>query len=300
MVRNTGNAALTLQAIDDPNCTNISGPGQATLQPGESTGYECEHVLTAVGTWMNEAEVETTTGKRQHSNKVEVEVPAQESFKVEKAQKLLGEVSFTTSKLTGKLGELVDYQITVTNTGNTRLTLRAISDPNCSNITGPGRAALEAGESTTYACEHLLTSVGTWTNEAEVESTTGKRERSNKVEVEVPGAESFKVEKKQKLFGEPAFTTAKLVGKVGETVQYEIIVTNTGSTRITLKAMKDANCSDIQGPGKSELAPAESTAYTCEHVLAAGTWVNEATVETPAKSENPTGSKSKCRPRSRP
>ena len=278
IVTNTGEAALKLEKMTDANCTGISGPGKTQLAAGESTTYTCEHVLTSVGTWTNEAEVEGNH-KTEKTNKVEVEVPAVEAFTVEKEQKLSGEGAFTTSKLTGKLGETVDYEIIVTNTGNVALTLEKMTDANCTGISGPGKTQLAAGESTTYTCEHVLTSVGTWTNEAEVEGNhkTGK---TNKVEVEVPAVEAFKVEKEQKLSGEGAFTTSKLTGKLGETVDYEIIVTDTGNTSVTLEKMTDANCTGISGPGKTQLAPGESTTYTCEHVLASvGTWTNEAEVE---------------------
>ena len=93
------------------------------------------------------------------------------------------------------------------------------------------RVAWRSERSTTFTCEHLLTSVGSWTNEGTVTGTppsgTGVTHTSNQVVVNVPAESSFTVEKKQKLAGE--FTTAELAGKVGETVHYEIIVTNTGN-----------------------------------------------------------------------
>ena len=48
-----------------------------------------------------------------HSNEVEVEVPANEGFTVKKEQQLSATSgSYTTAKLTGKVGETVDYLIT--------------------------------------------------------------------------------------------------------------------------------------------------------------------------------------------
>jgi uncharacterized repeat protein (TIGR01451 family) len=283
-VANTGNVPIEITKLADANCTDLSGPSQPTLALNEHATYTCEHQLVSTGTWVNEAEAE---GARtvEKSNKVEVEVPTHEAFQVEKEQKLFGELYFTKAKLTAKLGETVDYQIVVKDTGTATITLSAINDPNCTKMAGPGQAVLKPGEQTYYTCEHVLATAGTWTNTAEVETTTAGKERSNTVEAEVPAQESLKVVKEQKLFGQPSFTREKLTGKVGETVDYQITVTNTGNTKVALKAFSDPNCTNIHGPGKAELAPGEETSYTCEHVLAAGKWINVATVETPSKSE---------------
>ena len=220
IVKNTGEASLKLEHISDPNCTNIVGPAKEVLASGESTFYTCEHVLTEVGTYTNVATV-TGNEKPKESNKVVVKVPA-EAFTVEKEQKITGE--FTKAELTGKIGQTVFYKIIVKNTGEASLKLESISDPNCTNIVGPAKEVLAAGESTFYTCEHVLTEVGTYTNVATVTGNEKPKE-SNKVVVKVP-AEAFTVEKEQKITGE--FTKAELTGKIGQTVFYKIIVKNTG------------------------------------------------------------------------
>ena len=126
----------------------------------------------------------------------------------------------------------------------------------------------------------MLTAVGSWTNEGTITGTppggTGVTHTSNQVVVNVPAESSFTVEKKQKLAGE--FTTAELAGKVGETVHYEIIVTNTGNVPLKISNVVDVNCTGMTG-GASEIGVGGSTIFTCEHTLAsAGPYVNEATV----------------------
>ena len=69
---------------------------------------------------------------------------------------------YTTAILTGKVGEKVDYEMLVTNTGNTSLTL-VLSDPHCDpgTLTGPfggisSDGTLAAGQQTVYFCSHVL------------------------------------------------------------------------------------------------------------------------------------------------
>ncbi len=286
VVTNTGNTSITLANITDPNCGAMMGPSQSTLAPKEHAEYTCEHELTSEGAWHNVATVEDTGGLHKESNEVEVEAKAP-LLKVEKEQQI-GAGSYTRERIEGKLGEVVHYKIIVTNNGAVAVTLRAISDPNCENMSAPTKSTLGPGESAEYTCEHALTSVGVWLNTAEVETTTHVVAKSNTVEAEVPepGApEEFSVVKEQRL-ATGSYTTSRLVGKVGETVFYLIKVTNTGKSQVHLTAISDPNCTNIVGPGKAELGLGESTEYTCEHTLT-GTqpWINVATVESTHVSE---------------
>ena len=101
---------------------------------------------------------------------------------------------------------------------------------------------------------------------------------SNQVIVYDP---SFTIEKLQKLPTENVFTPFEVFGKVGETVQYEIIVRNTSSVPVTFSNFVDNNCSNLAGgPGANPVPPGEVTIYICEHTLATiGEWANEAGVE---------------------
>jgi hypothetical protein len=80
-------------------------------------------------------------------------------------------------------------------------------------------------------------------------------------------APGFKVVKEQKI-GNGTFTTNTLTGSVGQTVQYEIIVTNTGNTALTFTHFSDPHCQTIEGgPGTTAVQPGDSTVFTCDHVL---------------------------------
>ena len=229
-------------------------------------------------------------------------------FTIEKLQRIAGGGTFVKTPLTGSIGQSVEYEILVSNTGDTPLSLSGFSDAHCDAGTlhgGPGAEALAAGGVAIYTCTHLLASPGTWLNTATVEGTppggapTGHE--SNTVEVEVPpahGESGFTVDKLQRIAGEGAFTHSPLTSTVGKTVEYEIVVENTGQVPLTLSGFSDPKCDPgtlAGGPGEAPLAPGESTTYTCSHVLGEGTWANVAAVsaagpgeETPSPLESPT------------
>jgi uncharacterized repeat protein (TIGR01451 family) len=208
-------------------------------------------------------------------------LPVAPEFTIEKLQRLEGQGSFTKSELTGEIGEVVDYEIVVTNTGNTPLEFSNFVDTKCEGIAGgPGGKPVAPGQSTTYTCTHTLTTFGTWTNVATVQGNegTGTKE-SNKVVVKVPPHPGFTIEKFQRLGGQGAFTKNELIGQIGQTVEYEIVVTNTGNVTLKFSHFTDTKCEGIAG-GASELAPGASTTFTCSHKLTSvGIWTNAATIE---------------------
>jgi hypothetical protein len=205
-VTNTSHVPETFTAFTDPHCdagTISGGPGAIAVAPGESTTYTCDHVLTSIGSWVNEATVTgNTVGGRpmtQTSNQVVVTVTApisptpEPSFTVEKLQRIGSTSTFTTATLTGAVGSTVEYEVIVKNTGNVGLKFSSFSDPKCDPGTiagGPGEAEVAPGGSTTYTCTRKLTSTGTFTNVATVTGTPPHEApmtlMSNPVEVVVP------------------------------------------------------------------------------------------------------------------
>ncbi len=217
------------------------------------------------------------------------------SFTIEKVQEIAGSGDgFTKLPLKGAVGQTVDYQMTVTNTSQFAETFSEFTDAHCDPGTiagGPGSNPVAPGGSSTYTCDHALTQSGTYTNEAMVTGTTAGgtplRLSSNQVLVEVPEKpvvpQEFTIEKQQKIAGSSTgFTTSTLTGAVGQTVEYQIVVTNTGTVAVTLSNFTDAHCDAGTiggGLGEASLAPGSSTTYTCRHVLTSpGNFVNEATV----------------------
>jgi hypothetical protein len=146
---------------------------------------------------------------------------AEPAFTIEKRQQIAGSGgSFTAMPLTASLNETVNYEIIVKNTGTVPETFGELSDTHCEAISGgPGTRPLQPGEAATYTCLHVLSAVGTYTNEATITATTvgglPLTQTSNRVEVSVPPKSpppstpnktgSFTVEKPQE--GPPSVQT---------------------------------------------------------------------------------------------
>jgi uncharacterized repeat protein (TIGR01451 family) len=281
VVTNTGDSTLTFSPLTDPNCTDISPAGTTELEPQESETFTCETLLSEPGPWSNEAEIEAGE-QREVSNEVLVEVPEEPEFTVEKLQAIKGSGNgFTTGELAGTAGQTVEYEIIVANMGNTTLSFSPLEDTNCTNISPAGETELAPGDSETFTCEHTLTTPGQiWSNEVTVQSGE-LSEDSNEVFVRTLEQPEFTIEKLQQIQGsDTPFTQGELAGKLGETVDYEIVVSNTGARALTFAPLEDANCTNVSPAGATELAPAASETFTCQHSLtAAGTWTNVAAIE---------------------
>ena len=217
-------------------------------------------------------------------------VPA---FTIEKRQRIAGGTSgYTTSTLPGQVGQTVEYEILVTNTGNVPLTLSDFTDTHCGTASGPlGGDVLPVDGKTQYTCTHVLGEGGSYVNEATVTGTPPEGEgtpvarTSNPVvvEVPVPPAPAFSIEKLQRIAGGTGSnTTSTLSGQTGQTVDYEIVVHNTGNVALTLAGFSDERCDAgtlSGGPVGGILAAGASTNYTCSHLLdeadqAAGSYAN--------------------------
>jgi Regulator of chromosome condensation (RCC1) repeat len=99
--------------------------------------------------------------------------------------------------------------------------------------------------------------------------------------VTVTTASYFTIEMLQRIEGESSYTTSELRAKAGQTVQYEIVVENTGSSTLKFAPLKDKDCEDISPSTSSELGAGESETFTCEHTLGAVVfrYVNKASIE---------------------
>lgn len=213
-----------------------------------------------------------------------VECPPAPAFTIEKLQRI-GSGAFTTSTLEGDVGQTVDYEIVLKNTGNVPLSFSSLMDANCDEGTltgGPGESPLAVGASAIYMCTHALSaedrSAGSRSNRASTTGTPpdgdGSRvtHTSNTVIVTLaPPAPAFTIEKLQRIPADGgSFTTSTLTGAVGQTVDYEILVDNTGDVPLTLGSLSDSQCDAgtiTGGPVGGTLEAGESSTYNCNHVL---------------------------------
>jgi len=221
------------------------------------------------------------------------------AFTIVKRQEIAGSGrGFTTAPLVGTIGQTVEYEILVTNTELfLEETFSEFTDRHCVAGTGgyspfmssSGTIRLAPGASTTYTCSHVLTSTGPYTNEASVTGTSvfeiPVTQTSNQVVVEALPAPKpeFTIEKLQQIAGGTAgFTTSTLTASEGQTVNYEIVVRNSGEGALTFSGFGDEHCDAgtlTGGPEANPVNPGASTAYTCTRLLpSTGSYVNVASV----------------------
>jgi hypothetical protein len=113
------------------------------------------------------------------------------SLTIKTAQKLKGSrVGFSSSQLTVTLsragvdagrrklgrrrqGQVIEYQITVRNTGNVPLAITRLSDPYCADLSSSASVGeqLQPGVSTRYSCQQTVSRDGTYLNQATIEAT---------------------------------------------------------------------------------------------------------------------------------
>ena len=179
----------------------------------------------------------------------QVNIPTHTDFSIKKEQRLKSQANYTTTTLKGEVGQTVEYLITVEDIGNTTLKFGPLKDAKCSNIKPSGETELKAGESETFTCEHVLVEADkpAYTNVASIKS--GEQEKlSNEVTVEISEPP---IVKEQRLKGQSAYTTAKLVGEVGETVEYKITVTNGTDIAVKYGPLKDREMHEHQTVGRN-------------------------------------------------
>ncbi len=265
------------------------------------------YIIDAQGSWKNPPGSEKQFGHFDIHARVDC-APAP-ALTIEKLQAIAnsGEEPTTEMLKGGQVGDTVDYKLVVSNTGNVPLKLENFEDPHCDagtlvpieHTTGePDGTELAAGADATYACTHLLDEAdqmaGSYSNIAEVTGIPPEGDgppvtkESNIVVVEVLPTPpivlpAFSIEKLQKVAGGGgSYTTAQLSASIGQTVEYEIVVTNTGNVPLNLSDFIDTHCASgtlSGGPVDGALPTGDKVAYSCTRPLPeAGSYSNVAEV----------------------
>jgi hypothetical protein len=151
---------------------DFDGPGVVVTTPINAPPGRSK--IDALARWK-------TNGARGHFDiESKKRCPPAPALTIEKLQRIAGTGSFTASPLAGLINQTVEYEMIVRNTGNVPLVLSSFSDPNCDAGTmsgGQGETPLapgptpSLGDSTTYTCSHVITSVSVYENTASVTAT---------------------------------------------------------------------------------------------------------------------------------
>ena len=223
-VTNTGNVTLTGVTIADPLTGDESCPDD-TVAAGDTMECTASYTVTQAdldaGMITNIATIDTNqTGPKTGTTIVDADRLQQ--FTVVKA---------TTATSYSRVGQVLNYTITVQNTGNITLTGLTITDALTDNERCP-HTTLVPADTMTCTASYTVTQddldAGSITNIATVDSEETEERETNEVTVHA----TVNAERR------PDFTVVKTVdadsyNTVGETLNYTITVTNTGDVTLT-------------------------------------------------------------------
>ncbi len=279
-ITNTGNVTLTSVVVSDPNVSGLSCLANM-LAPGANTSCTGTHIVNQTdldtGAAVNTASVRARTPSGAAttptpSNTVTVPAVQTASFLVVKA---------TTTTSVAVVGDTIPYEFRVTNNGNVTLTGLSVTDANATGITCPF-TTLTPSASVICTASHVVTqadlNTGSVVNIAQVTATPPSGialpvKDSNEVTVPVVQAPNLSIAKSASVAD---------YDQVGDVVDYEFTVRNSGNVTLTAVAVTDPIAAPITCAA-STLLPTVSTTCTGSHTvtqadLDAGAIVNTARV----------------------
>jgi hypothetical protein len=265
-VRNTGNVPLEIN-FTDLGCDSgtVTGGPSGPLGKGESATYFCNHTLTAAD---REREIvcntATATGTpvegptvTKESNTVCTEVPKPKT----NTEFSCKSITLVLTGFPNVPNNMVKIRVTVDGTK----VFETI-------FTFNGPTAVFTYELNLPPGHHSIDVFAIWnTNKFK-----GNHDQPLRGGITCEPEPRFAIEKLQKIEGKGEFTPNKLEAVSGETVDYEIIVTNTGNVPLKMSNFTDEKCDPgtIEGgPGETPVQPAGpsippgKTTYTCKHKL---------------------------------
>ncbi|GAA4212602.1 hypothetical protein GCM10022289_43680 [Pedobacter jeongneungensis] len=303
VVTNTGNVTLSNIVVTDANAT-VNGSPVATLAPGATVTLIATHVLTQAdvnaGSVINQA---SATAKDPNGNNVTKvsDDPNTTAPNDATVTSLTPSPAFTFTKVASGtvptvVGGTLNYNLTVINTGNVTLTNIVVTDANAT-VSGSPVATLAPGATVTLTATHVLTqadiNAGSVTNQA---SATAKDPQGNNVTKvsDDPNTTTPNDATVTSITANASMSLTKVatnsVSKVGDVINYNIVVTNTGNVTLTNVAVTDAgaDAGSITPAGIVSLLPGASVTVTAKHTVTltevnAGSFTNQAsaTAQTP-------------------
>ncbi len=292
-VTNTGNVTLTNIDVTDANAVIASGNNIGSLDPGEAVSISATHTITQAdldaGMVSNSA-VATTTFDGQTvmdtSDDTDPDSPSGQddptiTMLIQTAELTVtkdDQLPYTDQTLA--VGDDINYIITVTNTGNVTLQNIVVSDNNA-NITGnslitdlaPGefvninavhqvtQADIDAGEvinSALATVQYAGNTVSDLSDDLDSGAPLGDDDPTITHIKQLPAIE---VTKDDQL----AYTPQNM--SVGDVIQYQIIVKNTGNVTFPLVNVSDNNASIVSGNPVTNLVPGNTATIIATHTI---------------------------------
>lgn len=253
------------------------GQAQAAREPTpEEESASAAKAAEKAAARMQKEEAKATRKAQKQSAK-EVREEEAERAKLERRERTNAVVTFSCTKVTWTYRAFMPGSL-----GNTiaeRLTVPGQAIP-AQTFEFDGEAGADTMLIDAPAGRHLIDAHGKW----DTNGLKGSFDIAGAVVCKPePG---FTIEKLQKLESESVYTTAKLSGTVGQTIDYEIVVRNTGNMVLALSPLVDHQCDEgtlAGGAPSNQLAIGAQAMYTCTHKLdaadlTAGSYTNTVTL----------------------
>jgi uncharacterized repeat protein (TIGR01451 family) len=283
LVTNTGNVTLASLAVDDPTQGPVTCPSPASpgLAPGSAETCTANAVYTVTQADVDRGSVSDTATSTGTDTKGKVSpVSDPDTFIVsgtpmpDTVIHKSAQVSPVADQNAAKAGDTVAYSYLVTNTGNVDLTTVAVNDPAIGSVTcpSPPSPGLSPGESETCTADALHTVTQADVDNGRVVDTataTGTDSNGTVSPVSDPStATIFTVAPNPDVSLVKSGTVAPAAdqgaAKVGDTISYSYVVTNTGNVTLASVDVSDPSLGGVTCPAPMApgLAPGDSETCT--------------------------------------
>ncbi len=256
VVTNTGNVTLTAVTVDDPTVGPVACP-VTTLAPGESTTCTATYTLTQAdidaGQVDNTATVTgdpPTGGPVTDTDTVTTPVAQTPAIELVKRADTRGPV---------KVGDVIVYTFTVTNTGNVTLTDLVVDDPMLGTVTCAA-TTLAVGESTTCAAPPYTVTAADVRAGRIVNHAVATADGGGGVQVSDDDDVVIRTVAPRPRIDLVKSADTQGPVEAGETIRYRFVVTNVGKVTLTDVEVTDPMVGAVTCP-KQRLRPGES--MTC-------------------------------------
>ena len=294
VVTNTGNETLTNVVVTDPTLGTTLGT-LASLAPGATETYTASQMVTQAELDSGNAVINTATVSDDQTpselSTVSTGVTPTPGVSIVKSVISVGGVSGDPAATYA--GQVIDYNVVVTNTGNETLTNVVVTDPTLGTTLGT-LASLAPGATETYTASQTVTQAELDSGNAVINTATVSDDQtpseSSTVSTGVTQTPDVSIVKSVisvgGVSGDPAATYA------GEVIDYNVVVTNTGNETLTNVVVTDPTLGTTLGTLAS-LAPGATATYTAsQSVTQAELDSGNAVINTATVSDDQTPSES--------
>jgi uncharacterized repeat protein (TIGR01451 family) len=272
---NTGNVTLHDVVITDPNAVNlvcVPALPVADLEPGDEINCTAEHVVTQEdldnGSYLNTACVDDEMGEPESGADEacdDEDTPGEQNPELDIVKDDAGATY-------DEVGDVINYTIVATNTGNVTLHDVVITDPNAVNLVcTPALPVADLAPSDEISCtaEHTVTQAdidaGSYLNTACVDDGNGDGDTGADEDCDdenTPGSQNPELA----IVKDDAGAT---YDEVGDVIHYTIVATNIGNVTLKGVVVTDPNVTDLDCTPDTpvDLAPGDSIECTASHTV---------------------------------